>query len=219
MKVGATSSGRGEQVSLEWTLERIKRAGFIAILRGQEPTELVQRGVELADAGARALEVTLDSTDASWVFQMLRGQLEEEVLMGVGTVMHAETALRSAAEWGAEFALSPIQPEGMVELAHDLGVLAVPGASTANELWNAHLSGAMLVKLYPAVTSWSPEMMAGLPDPMRQVNMLPTGGITPDDVEGWLDAGAFACGLGSSLTVQNTDILSSRMLERRGVLR
>ena len=219
MKVGATSPGRGEQVSLEWTLERIKRAGFIAILRGQEPTELVQRGVELADAGARALEVTLDSTDASWVFQMLRGQLGEEVLMGVGTVMHAETALRSAAEWGAEFALSPIQPEGMVELAHDLGVLAVPGASTANELWNAHLSGAMLVKLYPAVTSWSPEMMAGLPDPMRLVNMLPTGGITPDDVEGWLDAGAFACGLGSSLTVQNTDILSSRMLERRGVLR
>ena len=206
-------------MSLEWTLERIKRAGFIAILRGKEPTELVQRGVDLAAAGVRVLEVTLDSTDASWVFQMLRGQLDDDVLMGVGTVMHAESALPSAADWGAQFALSPVQPEGMVDLAHDLGVLAVPGAATANELWDAHLSGAMLVKLYPAVTSWSPEMLAGIPDPMRQVNTLPTGGITADDVEQWLDAGAFACGLGSSLTIQDTDLLSSRMLERRGVLR
>jgi 2-dehydro-3-deoxyphosphogluconate aldolase/(4S)-4-hydroxy-2-oxoglutarate aldolase len=107
----------------------------------------------------------------------------------------------------------------MVDLAHDLGVLAVPGAATANELWNAHLSGAMLVKLYPAVTSWSPEMLAGLPDPMRQVNTLPTGGITADDVEQWLDAGAFACGLGTSLTIEAADLLSSRILGRRGVLR
>lgn len=206
-------------MSLEWTLERIKRAGFIAILRGKEPTELVQRGVDLAAAGVRVLEVTLDSTDASWVFQMLRGQLDDDVLMGVGTVMHAESALPSAADWGAQFALSPVQPEGMVDLAHDLGVLAVPGAATANELWNAHLSGAMLVKLYPAVTSWSPEMLAGLPDPMRQVNTLPTGGITPDDVEQWLDAGACACGLGTSLTIEAADLLSSRIIGRRGVLR
>ena len=202
-------------MSLEWTLERIKRAGFIAILRGKDPTELVQRGVDLAAAGARVIEVTLDSTDASWVFQMLRGQLDDDVLMGVGTVMHAESALPSAADWGAQFALSPVQPEGMV----DLGVLAVPGAATANELWDAHLSGAMLVKLYPAVTSWSPEMLAGLPDPMRQVNTLPTGGITADDVEQWLDAGACACGLGTSLTIEAADLLSSRILGRRGVLR
>ncbi len=209
----------GETVSLEWSLERIGRAGFIGILRGDDPELLIERGMNLADAGAKVLEVTLDSLDASRVFTTLREGLGEEVMLGVGTVLHPQTAIPSVADWGAEFALSPVNPEGFIELSEEYGILAVPGAATPSELWTAHISGAGLVKLYPAATNWSPPMLAGLPAPMRQIRTIPTGGIAPEQVEEWLDAGAFACGLGAGLTIEGADLLSSNILARRGVLR
>ncbi len=206
-------------MSLEWNLERIGRAGFIGILRGDEPEALIERGQKLSDAGVKVLEVTLDSTDAARVFRTLKEQLDGDVMLGVGTVMHPPTALPSVAEWGADFALSPINPEGFIQLAHELGILAVPGVATPSELWRAHTAGAMLVKLYPAATNWSPEMLANLPRPLRQVHTLPTGGVKPQDVPAWLDAGAYACGLGSKLTIEEANFLSSEILARRGVMR
>ena len=206
-------------MSVEWNLERIGRAGFIGILRGNDPEALIQRGIALADAGSKVLEVTLDSTDAARVFGALRENLGPDVMLGVGTVLHPQTALPSVVEWGAEFALSPVNPPGFLNLSEELGILAVPGAATPSELWNAHTSGAMLVKLYPAATNWSPAMLAGLPAPMRQIHTIPTGGIAPEEVEEWLDAGAYACGLGSGLTIEGADLLSSEILARRGVLR
>ena len=209
----------GETLSLEWNLERIGRAGFIGILRGDEPEALIERGIQLADAGAKVLEVTLDSNDAAMVFTTLKEQLDNDVMLGVGTVMHPPTALPSVAEWGADFALSPVNPDGFIQLAHELDILAVPGAATPGELWEAHTAGAMLVKLYPAATNWSPEMLEKLPRPLRQVHTLPTGGVKSEDVIAWLDAGAFACGLGGSLTIEDADFLSSQILARRGVMR
>jgi len=209
----------GEALSLEWNLERIGRAGFIGILRGDDPASLIERGIKLAEAGVRVLEVTLDSNDAAMVFATLKEQLDNDVMLGVGTVMHPPTALPSVAEWGADFALSPVNPDGFIQLANDLDILAIPGAATPGELWKAHTAGAMLVKLYPAATNWSPEMLAKLPRPLRQVHTLPTGGIKSEDVITWLDAGAFACGLGGGLTVEDADFLSSQILARRGVMR
>ncbi|MBT4059768.1 MAG: bifunctional 4-hydroxy-2-oxoglutarate aldolase/2-dehydro-3-deoxy-phosphogluconate aldolase [Euryarchaeota archaeon] len=209
----------GEVLSLEWNLERIARAGFIGILRGDDPDALIERGLKLAEVGVRVLEVTLDSNDAARVFATLKEQLGDEVMLGVGTVMHPPTALPSVVEWGAEFALSPVNPDGFIQLAHELDILAVPGVATPNELWEAHTAGAMIVKLYPAATNWSPEMLANLPRPLRQVHTLPTGGVKPEDVISWLDAGAFACGLGGRLTIEEAGFLSSEILARRGVMR
>jgi len=209
----------GEVMSLEWNLERISRAGFIGILRGKDPDILIERGLALAQAGVRVLEVTLDSVDAARIFATLKEQLDDEVMLGVGTVMHPPTALPSVAEWGADFALSPVNPEGFIQLANDFDILAVPGAATPGELWKAHTAGAMLVKLYPAETNWSPELLANLPRPMRQVHTLPTGGIKPEEVITWLDAGAFACGIGGKLSIEEANVLSSEILARRGVMR
>lgn len=206
-------------MSLEWTLERIHRAGFIAILRGGDADALIERGLKLGAAGVKVLEVTLDSTNASQVFLRLREELPADVMLGVGTVMHPETALPEVAQWGAEFALSPVNPPNFVQIAHELGVLAIPGAGTPDEMWKAHLTGAMIVKLYPASTNWSPAMIDGLPGPLRMINMLPTGGISADEVDDWLDASATACGLGGNLTIEDADLLSSRMIVRRGVLK
>ena len=95
----------GEVMSLEWNLERISRAGFIGILRGDDPDALIERGLALAQAGVRVLEVTLDSTDAARIFATLKEQLDDEVMLGVGTVMHPPTALPSVADWGADLSL------------------------------------------------------------------------------------------------------------------
>ncbi len=206
-------------MSLEWTRERIRRSGFIAILRGDNPDELISQGFQLAEVGVKVLEVTLDSTDAARVFNELRSRLDDDIMLGVGTVMHPESALPEVAKWGADFALSPVCPPHFVEIAHELNILAIPGAGTPDEMWKAHLSGAMIVKLYPASTNWSPEMIYGLPTPFKLIDMLPTGGISASEVDGWIEAGASACGLGSNLTIEDADLLTSRMIRRRGFLK
>ncbi len=214
-----TNLREGGGISLESCLERIHRAGFIAILRGDDPDALIERGLRLAEVGVMVMEVTLDSAEAARVFQTLRNELGEQVMLGVGTVMHPETALVEVAKWGAEFALSPVCPPNFIQIGSDLGILAIPGAGTPDELWKAHLKGALIIKLYPASTNWSPAMVSNLPQPLRMTNMLPTGGISPDDVELWLDSGATAVGLGANLTAESAAHLTCRMRERRGVLK
>lgn len=197
-------------------LERIHSSGFIAILRGPDPEALIQRGVDLNAVGCTVIEVTLDSTDALHVLHSLASNLPDDVLLGVGTVMHPLTELPEAAAAGARFAVSPIHPEHLVEAARAVDVLPVPGAATPDELWRANFAGAPLVKLFPASTQWSPAALRSLPAPLRAIRTLPTGGIAPADVEAWLDAGAFACGIGGSLTPENAAGLIERIRAMTG---
>ena len=190
-------------------LERIRQSGFIAILRGDDTEKLIQRGFDLADAGCKIIEVTLDSTDAMHILHTLSNHLPE-VMLGVGTVMRPRVELADAVAAGARFALSPIHPEHFVEAARKYDVMPVPGVATPDELWRAHVAGAPLVKLFPA-SQWSPSLLRSLPSPLRTIATLPTGGVHPKAVQEWLEAGAFACGIGSALTAENAAALIRRL--------
>lgn len=188
---------------IEATLEGLRAAKVLAIIRAKgDPQVAIQRGIELASMGCKAMEVTLDSSDWGAVVGGLRAALPADVLLGVGTVMdNTVDQIARAQELGATFALSPIDPVGFIDECHRRGVLAIPSGFTSNELWDLHRRGARLLKLFHAGLC-SPPILKSMLDvsPLgAALNILPSGGVSPANAAAWLDAGAACVGMGSNL--------------------
>ncbi|XP_065841162.1 uncharacterized protein [Oscarella lobularis] len=181
------------------TLQHLHDAGVIAILRAKNPDVAIERGLELASMGCRALEITTDATDCVRVIQKLRDKLPSSCILGVGTVMEAEQ-VSSFAALGVKFALSPIAPSGFINACHNHGIVAVPSGFTSNELWSLHQQGARMIKLFSA-QQFSPSLLKSMLSvgPLKNMNISPSGGIGPHNAQDWWDAGARVLAMGSNL--------------------
>jgi 2-dehydro-3-deoxyphosphogluconate aldolase/(4S)-4-hydroxy-2-oxoglutarate aldolase len=163
------------------TLDRIADAGVVAVLRG----------------GVGAVEVTLDATGAVETLAAVRTALDDETLVGAGTVMDAAAASRAVGA-GAEFVVAPHVDTSVVETANRYGVAAMPGAMTPTEAVRAAEAGADAVKVFPAATV-GPAHLRRLRGPLPQIPLVPTGGVDADSVDEFFAAGATAVGAGSAL--------------------
>jgi 2-dehydro-3-deoxyphosphogluconate aldolase/(4S)-4-hydroxy-2-oxoglutarate aldolase len=174
-------------------IERIRDERVVAILR-QVPD--VDRRIDgLAAAGIGVVEITLDAPDALAAIERTRARGDVSVL--AGTVRRPEQ-VDAAAAAGAEAIVSPGFSEGVVLRARELGLPAIPGAFTPTEIEAAWTAGAALVKLFPARLG-GPQYVRDILAPLADVALLVTGGIDADNARAYLEAGAVAVGLGSSL--------------------
>ena len=184
---------------IESSLNRLRDAGVIAILRGHNPQRMIQRGLALAQMGCTAIEVTLDSPHALEIVRGLRQDLDaNEVMIGVGALLDVDR-IDQCVDAGAEFALSPTNPDGMIAKCHTAGLLAVPGVANSGELDAALAEGAHIVKLFPS-TDWSPEQLTGITSPW-----MPVGGVDETSIWRWMDAGAWCVGMGAHLCGTDLD--------------
>jgi 2-dehydro-3-deoxyphosphogluconate aldolase/(4S)-4-hydroxy-2-oxoglutarate aldolase len=172
---------------------------IIAIVRSSSRDEAVAAGRRLIDAGLGVVEVSLNTPDSLDAIAALRHVARDRpgTLIGAGTVLTAEWAHR-AADAGAQFYVAPILDPSTLAAAQERGIPAVPGCATPTEMWQANLAGAAAIKLFPA-TEWTPAGLANLLRAMPSLNVVPTGGISAENAEAWLQAGAIALGIGSGL--------------------
>jgi 2-dehydro-3-deoxyphosphogluconate aldolase/(4S)-4-hydroxy-2-oxoglutarate aldolase len=150
--------------------------------------------------GLTVLEVTLTTPgalDAIAHFARVDG-----VVAGGGTVLTREDA-RAVAAAGGRFALSPVFDADVVDEAHRLGLLAVPGTATATEILNAHRHGARLVKVFPAAALGGAAYIRALRGPLPHIPLVPTNGITAQNVADYMEAGAVAVGVGGDVFPNN----------------
>jgi 2-dehydro-3-deoxyphosphogluconate aldolase / (4S)-4-hydroxy-2-oxoglutarate aldolase len=179
---------------------------------------------ELGKSGIRAVEITLTSPGA--LDAVRRSVATGAALVGAGTVRDRETA-RRAVDAGAHYLLTPgVLPEVLDE-ARTLGVPVVCGAFTTTEVMEAWRLGAALVKLFPARLG-GPAYLASLTMAFGDIPLVPTGGVTADDLTDYLAAGAHAVALGRPLVGdalhggdlsgvrQRADALLERMRAGRG---
>ena len=186
-------------------LERLRSAVVVAVVRAPDRDSALA-GIDAAVAGGiRAVEVTYSTPDAAALITRLRRDLGDEVVIGAGTVTTAAQAAESA-EAGAEFLVSPGTTEPVASAMRDTGLPFALGTLTPSEVMTAVDLGADVVKLFPGSLG-GPSYLKSLREPFPDVPLMPTGGVGPDDVREWLDAGAFCVGAGSSL-------MSSDLLER-----
>jgi 2-dehydro-3-deoxyphosphogluconate aldolase/(4S)-4-hydroxy-2-oxoglutarate aldolase len=179
------------------TLQRIEETGVIAVLRGVEPDTVEAVGEAIVAGGVTALEVTAESPDAMASIQTLAETLGDDALVGVGTVLDAETA-REAIDAGAAFVVAPTFEASVVETCNDADVPVAPGVFTPTEAQRAHQTGADVVKIFPAKTG-GPGHLSAIKGPLGHLDVIPTGGIGPDNAGAYVEAGAMAVGAGGAI--------------------
>ncbi|GGU58132.1 bifunctional 4-hydroxy-2-oxoglutarate aldolase/2-dehydro-3-deoxy-phosphogluconate aldolase [Lentzea flava] len=174
--------------------QAVVRQGIIAIVRTGDASSAVAAAVPLLDAGLTSLELPLTNPQALEAIGHLRGAYPEAVI-GAGSVLDEASAV-AAVRAGAQFLVAPNLSLSVIRAGHRYGAAVLPGAGTVTEIVQAMEAGADAVKVFPAPTTrWVEDVLAVLP----HAPLVPTGGIAPGDVPGWLEAGAVACGVGSAL--------------------
>jgi 2-dehydro-3-deoxyphosphogluconate aldolase/(4S)-4-hydroxy-2-oxoglutarate aldolase len=119
----------------------------------------------------------------------------KNMLVGAGTVLSAAHA-KASIEAGAKFIISPNVNVETIVATKNLGIVSIPGAYTATEVVTAHASGGDIIKIFPATNA---EYIKVLRGPLSHIKMMPTGGITPENISEFKKAGAVAFGIGTSL--------------------
>ncbi|HHW19140.1 MAG TPA: bifunctional 4-hydroxy-2-oxoglutarate aldolase/2-dehydro-3-deoxy-phosphogluconate aldolase [Firmicutes bacterium] len=168
----------------------------VAIIRGLGPEQV--RGVAraLLNGGIRCIEVTLNSPGAIESIGIIASEFPE-VVPGAGTVLEVEEVKEAVAR-GARFIVSPNVDPRVIEETKALGRISIPGAMTPTEIVQALKAGADYVKIFPAsVVGY--KFFREMKGPFKDLKMVATGGITPDDAAEYIRNGSYAVGLGSSL--------------------
>lgn len=176
-------------------LQQILKHQIVAIIRGADPTSVLSIAKALNDGGVNILEVTMNSVEPLRVIKEVSEALGDKMIIGAGTVLDAQTA-RDAVAAGAKFILSPIVDEDVIKTTKSLGAVSIPGAYTATEIFTAYRLGGDIIKVFPAT---SPSYIKDMGGPLPQIPLLPTGGITPQNIAEFKKAGAVGFGIGTAL--------------------
>lgn len=179
------------------TLERLREAEAIAVVRARDGDEALQIVDALARGGLRAIELTFTTPGVAEAIAEARRRLDPGTLVGAGTITDNAQA-EAAAAAGADFLVSPHLDEALLRGMLATGLLCVPGVLSPSEVAGALRCGAIVVKLFPAATV-GVEHLRALLGPFPGLQVVPTGGITAATARSWLDAGAAAVGLGGEL--------------------
>jgi len=176
-------------------LSRILKHKIVAIIRVADPADVLQIALALKQGGVDILEVTLNSSNALPVIGQLVKKFDDEMLIGAGTVLDSKTA-KAVIELGAKFIVSPNVDVDTIHATKANGAVSIPGAFTATEIVNAYSNGGDIIKIFPASSA---EYIKVLRGPLSHVPMMPTGGITLENISEFKKAGAAAFGIGTSL--------------------
>jgi 2-dehydro-3-deoxyphosphogalactonate aldolase len=171
---------------------------LVAIIRGVTPDDVEAIGDALVAGGIRIIEVPLNSPDPLESIRRLSARLAGRALIGAGTVLEPGQ-VGEVADAGGRLIVSPDTNASVIRTTVSAGLVSSPGYFTPSEAFAALEAGAHTLKLFPAEGA-SPKFLkaqkAVLP---KHVPVLAVGGISPDNMQPWLDAGASGFGLGSGL--------------------
>ncbi|AZS14390.1 bifunctional 2-keto-4-hydroxyglutarate aldolase/2-keto-3-deoxy-6-phosphogluconate aldolase [Paenibacillus lutimineralis] len=194
-------------------IQKIAQEGVVAVLRADTAEEVVAMAEEAIAGGIKVIEITMTVPFALKAIEELSRKYKSNstdeatyAIIGVGTVLDAETA-RAAILSGAEFVVSPFLSPETVTLCNRYRVPVMPGTMTIKEINEALELGADIVKLFPG-NLYEPSVIKAIKGPLPQANIMPTGGVSLDNLGEWIKAGAVAVGIGSDLTneaVKNKD--------------
>ncbi|MEP6982180.1 MAG: 2-dehydro-3-deoxy-6-phosphogalactonate aldolase [Sphingomicrobium sp.] len=171
---------------------------LVAIIRGVTQGDAEAIGDAIYEAGIRIVEVPLNSPDPLVSIERLAARFGERVLVGAGTVLKPEDVdhVRQA---GARLVVSPDTNPSVISAAAAAGLVSTPGFFTPSEGFAAIRAGATALKLFPAEAATPVVLKSQLAVLPRDVPILVVGGVKPDNMRPWLDAGAAGFGLGGGL--------------------
>ena len=181
-------------------LNRLINTGCVAVVRGDDADEAVKTVDAVIAGGVTGIELTFTVPHADKALDELSEKYgdREDVLIGAGTVLDPATA-RLAIIAGAKFIVSPSFNADVAKICNLYSIPYTPGCFTPTEIQTALEAGVDLVKVFPGSVA-GPAMVKALHGPFPQLAIMPTGGVSLDNLETWFDAGVTLVGAGSNLT-------------------
>jgi 2-dehydro-3-deoxyphosphogluconate aldolase / (4S)-4-hydroxy-2-oxoglutarate aldolase len=185
-------------MSKENVLRRIEEVGLVPVVRASSAEEAMQVIEAIRAGGVAVLEITMTVPRAVKVIEQVADRYGSEVVVGAGTVLDAETA-RACILAGASFVVSPALNVETIELCRRYSIAVMPGALTPTEVVTAWAAGADLVKVFPCGALGGAKYLKALKAPLPQIELIPTGGVSLTTAAEFIEAGAFALGVGADL--------------------
>ncbi len=180
-------------------LGRIVDSGLVAVIRADNPDEALRIAEACEQGGVAAIEMTFTVPGAARVIEELsRRNSGQTLVIGAGTVLDPETA-RIATLAGAQFIVSPAFSGDTARLCNRYQIPYMPGAATVRQVIDAMEAGADIVKVFPGETL-GPAFVRAVKAALPHASLMPTGGVSIDNVHEWIKAGCVAVGVGGNLT-------------------
>lgn len=179
-------------------LNKMISEGLIPVIRVASASEAIDVANAIKEGGVSFIEITMSVQGAIDVIKELTQEYKDEIIMGAGTVLDAETG-RAALLAGAQFIVSPTLNLDLIQLAHRYSAVVVPGAMTPTEILTGWNAGADMVKVFPAGQLGGPGYIKALRGPLPQILLAPTGGVNLENAGAFIRAGAAALGVGGEL--------------------
>jgi 2-dehydro-3-deoxyphosphogluconate aldolase/(4S)-4-hydroxy-2-oxoglutarate aldolase len=178
-------------------VEQILHEKIVAIIRLDNYDTAVEVATALAQGGVPILEFTLTGKGAIEAISSVKTKLGDKCTVGVGSVLETQDAI-AAIDAGAQFVVTPAFRRAVIAASLDHKTPVLSGGLTPTELLQAHEAGCELVKLFPAQLG-GPRYLKDVLAPMPFLKLVPTGGVSPENAQGYLAAGAVALGIGGNL--------------------
>ncbi|MBE6644184.1 MAG: bifunctional 4-hydroxy-2-oxoglutarate aldolase/2-dehydro-3-deoxy-phosphogluconate aldolase [Ruminococcaceae bacterium] len=184
-------------------IKAIEENKIIVIVRGVARENLIPLAKAMYDGGIRLIECTFDSTGTvsdeytGENIRMLAEYFDGKITIGAGTVI-TEKQVEITKAAGGRFIISPNTNEAVIKKTRELGLVSIPGALTPTEVVAAHTFGADFVKVFP-INYMGEKYIKDLKAPLTHIKMLAVGGVTAENIAGFLKSGAEGVGIGSGI--------------------
>lgn len=180
-------------------LDRICKSGLVAVVRAETGDQAKRIAEACLAGGMQAIEMTFTVPRAHYVMEELaKAYSPADLIIGAGTVLDPETA-RIAILSGAQYVVSPCLNVDTVRLCNRYQIPVMAGAMSIKEVVECMEAGSDIVKLFPG-EAFGPAMVKAIKGPLPQAPIMPTGGVSIENVAEWIKAGVVAVGAGGSLT-------------------
>ncbi|MCW5959341.1 MAG: bifunctional 4-hydroxy-2-oxoglutarate aldolase/2-dehydro-3-deoxy-phosphogluconate aldolase [Pyrinomonadaceae bacterium] len=190
-------------------LENIRETRIIPVVRTKSHDEAKGVIEAILAGGINVLEITMTTPNAIGLMTECVKKYGDKVIVGAGTVVDLETA-KNCFDAGVQFIVSPMFDEETVKFCNQNEIIIMPGALTPTEIFNAHKKGADVVKVFPVSSMGGVPHLKAIKSVYPNIEIVPTGGVNLENFDEYLNAGAFAVGIGSDLTGASANQIAER---------
>jgi len=178
----------------------MKDSYIFAVIRGEDQDDGDQIAKAAVAGGIKNIEITFSTPNATQVIKNLVGEYKDDnsVVIGAGTVMTLDLA-KEAHEAGAKFLVSPHFSPEIAEYAQEVDTYYMPGTGSVTEIVDAMNAGCEIIKVFPGGIL-GPDFIKSVHGPIPEAQLMPSGGVSLDNITDWKANGAVAVGVGSALS-------------------
>lgn len=201
---------RSRDISLkEYVIEQTKATGILPCIKLHKKDDYIAYAQAMYDGGARVIEVTMTTPGVLEAIEAISSHFGDKLLVAAGTVLDP-TSAREVIMHGGSIIVNPCVVDDVIDLANRYNVPVFSGAFSATEVFNAMRAGATMVKIFPGALG-GPKYMTNLKMVFPDVNLIPSGGITPENAADFIKCGA--CAVSGARTFMDFD-----KIEKEGLI-